>query len=416
MVSLRQRPLTDKLILTLLSLVMLFPAVDYILRNKLPIPYLASLWHNLALLALLAFVGIKIVFKAPERRSKISGAIGVLMLAGLAYTVLNVVDFGVNLEGFRAMFQYMLFFFAGFYLLDNNEDVKFLLSLAVVLGTAMALHGIYQYATHATMPAGWVDVGEAKRTRAFSILTSPNVFGSQLAFLTSIAAGLAAAEKAWAKKLLWLAAAGILGVGLIATGSRGAWLALAGGMAVIGIVYDRRLLFAGIAAAVLIAFFVPSVSARITYLFTPEYMEKSAGSGRIKRWLDAYDQMRLEPLFGAGLGHYGGAVASRNFNVPYVDNYYMKTLAETGLLGLSLFLWLIYTSLRQSYKAWQLLTDPRWRSLAAGLFGGLMAIAFHNAVENIFEVPFLNIYFWLAMGLLAGMPYNHHAAGGVKHE
>jgi O-antigen ligase len=412
----KQRSLSDKIILFLLSLMMLYPAIDYILRNILPIPLLGSFWDELTLVNLLTLVAIHLIFNRQQRTSRVSAGIGLLMLAGLAYTVLDLGDFGINIEGYRAMFQYMLVFFAGFYLVRNNDDTRLLLGVVVLLGTLLALHGIYQYITDAPMPARWVNAGEALRTRAFSIINSPNALGSQMAFLTPIALGLAAAEKTWAKKLMWFAAAGLMGLCLVFTFSRGAWLAFAGALAVIGIIYDRRLLIAGIIAMVLVAVFVPSVSARFTALFTPEYFEKSAGSGRIKRWFDAYDQMRTEPLFGVGLGHYGGAVANRHFSSVSVDNYYMKTLAETGLLGLSLFLWLIYTVLRQGYQAWQTLTDPRWRYVAAGLFGGLLAIVLHNGVENIFEIPYLNTYFWLAMGLLAAMPYNEHRSGGAGHE
>ncbi|MFZ5640776.1 MAG: O-antigen ligase family protein [Bacillota bacterium] len=412
----KQRSLSDKIILFLLSLMMLYPAIDYTLRNILPIPLLGSFWDELTLVSLLALTGINLIFNRQKRTNRVSAGIGLLMLAGLAYTVLDLSDFGVNIEGYRAMFQYMLVFFAGFYLVRNNDDAKLLLGVAVLLGTLLALHGIYQYITDAPMPARWVNAGEALRTRAFSIINSPNALGSQMAFLTPIALGLAAAEKTWAKKLMWFAAAGLMGLCLVFTFSRGAWLAFAGALAVIGIIYDRRLLIAGIIAMILVAVFVPSVSTRFTALFTPEYFEKSAGSGRIKRWFDAYDQMRMEPLFGVGLGHYGGAVANRHFSSISVDNYYMKTLAETGLLGLSLFLWLISTALRQGYRAWQTLADPRWRYVAAGLFGGLLAIVLHNGVENIFEIPYLNTYFWLAMGLLAAMPYNEYRAGGVGRE
>lgn len=415
MFSWKQRSLTDKFILFLLSLLMLYPAIDYI-RNKFPIPVLGSNWDELTLLVLLFLVGINLIFDRKNRPSRISAGIGLLMLTGIAYTILDLNDFGINFEGYRAMFEYMLAFFVSFYLVRNNEDTKLLLNVAILLGSLMALYGIYQYVTGAPMPARWVNAGEALRTRAFSITTSPNVLGSQMAFLTPIALGFAAAEKSWAKKLLWLAAAGAMGLCLVFTFSRGAWLAFAGALAVIGILYDRRLLIAGIIAMVLVAIFVPSVSTRITSMFTPDYFEKSAGSGRIKRWFDAYDQMRLDPLFGVGLGHHGGAVANRHFGSIYTDNYYMKTLAETGLLGLSLFLWLIGTALHQAYKSWQTLTNSRWRYIAAGIFGGLLAVALHNAVENIFETPYMNTYFWLTLGLLAAMPFNEQPAGGVGHE
>lgn len=412
---LKKRSLTDKIILVLLSMMLLYPGIDYILR-KIPVPVLGSLWDELVLLGLLFLVGARLLFCSNRRTSRISGGIGMLMLTGLALTTLSLPDFRVNLEGYRAMFQYMLVFFAGFYLVRSNDDTNLLLSVVAALGTLLALHGIYQYIVGVPMPGRWVDAGEAVRTRAFSIINSPNALGSQMAFLAPIALGLSAAQKSWPGRLIWFAASGLMVICLLLTGTRGAWLAFAFALAVIGIIYDRRLLVAGIVAAVLIALFVPAVSTRIGYLFTPEYLSKSAASGRIKRWFDAYDQMAMEPLFGVGLGHYGGAVADRVFGTPSVDNYYLKTLAETGLLGLGLFLWLISLVLHQGYKAWQALANPKWRYLAGGTFTGLLAIVIHNGVENIFEIPYLNTYFWLTVGLLAAMPFNENRTGGEKHE
>ena len=57
----------------------------------------------------------------------------------------------------------------------------------VIVTGVMAMHGVFQYIIGVEMPAGWVDQNEAGvRTRVFSILTSPNVFGSLLTLATPI--------------------------------------------------------------------------------------------------------------------------------------------------------------------------------------------------------------------------------------
>ncbi|MCL4439593.1 MAG: O-antigen ligase family protein [Firmicutes bacterium] len=306
----------------------------------------------------------------------------------------------------------MFVFFIAFYLNDRPENTKALLSLAVFIGTLLAVHGIYQWVFKVPMPGRWVDSGEAGGTRAFSIIGSPNALGSYLAFLVPISLGLFMQEKPWPKKLLFLGAAVIMAGCLVFTGSRGAWLAFAGAMGIIGVFYDRRILIVGIIAAVLAVAFVPYVNQRVTYLFSPEYMSKSTASGRVSRWFDAYDQMRNNPLFGAGMGHYGGAVAKRNYNVTYTDNYYLKTMAEMGLLGLTMFLWLILKTLKEGYTAMKSLGSSNFKFMATGMLAGLTAIVLHNAVENIFELPFLNTYFWLVAGLLMALPFNAAKAGG----
>ena len=406
----------EKISFLILAVLTAFPVIDYLLRNKLAIPVVSSLWDDLLLLGGLVLVGLRLLIGDPRRKTRLTKPILALTLVGIAYLTLDLTTLSVNIEGFRAIFQFMYVFFLAFYLNDRPENTKTLLSIMVITGTLMALYGIYQYIVKVPMPGNWVDTSENLRTRVFSITTSSNALGSQMAMLIPITLGLLFQEKSWPKRLLWLGAAGAMGACLIFTSSRGAWLALAGAVVAIGIMYDRRILIAGAVVAVVAVVFVPSVRSRITYLFTIEYMLKSSQSGRISRWLDAYDQMRNNPLFGSGLGHYGGAVANRKFGVAYTDNYYLKTLAETGLLGLTLFLWLIYKTLREGYDAMKNLPSPGLKFLAMGMFGGLVAIVLHNTVENIFEIPYLNTYFWLVAGLLAALPYNASVMGGSSDD
>jgi putative inorganic carbon (HCO3(-)) transporter len=402
----------EKIYFLLLSAFVAFPVIDYVLRNLLPIPIISSIWDDMLLVTGLFMVVLRILIGNPRRKTELSKIIFSVILIGVAYLVLDLTTFGINLEGFRAMFQFMFVFFLAFYLNDRPENTKALLSLAVVIGTLIAVYGIYQYIMKVPMPGRWVDSGESGVTRAFSIIGSPNALGSQMAMLIPISLGLLMYEKPLNKKLFWLACTGLMAACLLFTGSRGAWLALAGAIAVIGMLYDRRILIAGIVLAIVAAVGIPAVKSRITYLFTAEYMMKSSQSGRISRWFDAYDQMRNSPLFGSGLGHWGGAVAKRAYNVTYTDNYYMKTLAEMGLLGVSAFLWLIWSSLKEGYNTMKRLNSPHLKYLAAGMLGGLLVIVLHNAVENIFEIPYLNSYFWFIAGLLAALPFNAASTGG----
>lgn len=412
----KQSSFLEKIYFLIMAAFVAFPVIDYILRNKLPIPLLSSLWDDLLLLAGLVLVGLRLLFGSPRRHTKLSKAILALVLLGMAYLVLDLTSVSINIEGFRAIFQYMFVFFIAFYLNDRPENTRALLALAVFIGSLIAIHGIYQWVFKVPMPGNWVDAGETGGTRAFSIIGSPNALGSYMAFLIPISLGLFRQEKSWLPKLLFVLAAFLMLACLVFTGSRGAWIAFAAALGVIGIIYDRRILIAGIIAAVLAIVFVPYVHQRVTYLFSAEYMTKSSQSGRIARWFDAYDQMRNSPLFGDGMGHYGGAVAKRNYNVTYTDNYYMKTLAEMGLLGLTMFLWLMGKTLKEGYLAMKNLSSSQYKYIATGMLAGLIAVVLHNAVENIFELPFINANFWLVAGLLVALPFNTGDAGGAQDE
>ena len=169
---------------------------------------------------------------------------------------------------------------------------------------------------------------------------------------------------------------------------------------VVGALIDKRVFFGFLIAAVIL-FFVPQVHARVIQLFGPLYWKKAAENGRIARALATFDIMRNNPLFGLGLGHYGGAVAARHFNAAYSDNYYAKTLAETGLLGLISFIAFLAKVVRELHRMiWKVNGWMRGRYVEAGMFTAVFAVILHNAVENIFEVPAMNFLFWLTVSLL----------------
>ncbi|MCK9906643.1 hypothetical protein MXD63_42460, partial [Frankia sp. Cpl3] len=108
-----------------------------------------------------------------------------------------------------------------------------------------------------------------------------------------------------------------------------------------------------------------------------DYIESSLNGGRIGRWFEAYNKMRLDPLFGVGMGHHGGAVASRHFGTIYSDSYLFKSIAELGLIGTGLLISLVAIVIRYALKLANRVSDSRHFFLVLGLACGLFAVALH---------------------------------------
>ncbi len=398
-----------------LYILMLFPLVDYTLRNIVPIPIVSSLWDEAILIILLVIV-LWIAIDMDRPLPSIKVPLLAFTVMGIAHFVINMNHFGINVEGFRAVFQYILAFFIGFYFLHKTSEAKRVFKLFVVIASVIGIHGVYQFIIGVEVPASWMDASETLRTRVFSIVQSPNILGSYMVLASPIAFGLAFATKG-KKRWIWTLAGLIMVITLVFTGSRGAWLAFAGALGILFMLMDRRIFISFIIVALLTAFFVPQVTSRLTNLISPEYIEKSSNDGRIARWLNSYDIMRNQPIYGIGLGRYGGAVGERNFGTIYVDSYYFKTLAETGLLGLSLYLWLMFSILQNIYRIWLRQKGQPDYFLYGGVFAGLIGVMLHNGVENIFEVPFMNTFFWLLVGFMLSQPFlkSEEAEGGASH-
>ena len=78
----------------------------------------------------------------------------------------------------------------------------------------------------------------------------------------------------------------------------------------------------------------------------------------------------------------------------YMDNYYLKTLTEMGLLGLVSYVWLLLRNMLWSLRSIFKVRKNPLCPLACGIIAGQAGVLAHSYFENIFEVPYMNAYFW----------------------
>ncbi|MFQ5944719.1 MAG: O-antigen ligase family protein [Anaerolineae bacterium] len=268
-------------------------------------------------------------------------------------------------------------------------------------------------------------------SRASGTFGQPNPFGGYLAMVLPISLALSLGPThglpRWVRGLA-LAGVAFLGGGLLASWSRGAWLAAgaasmvvaAGG--VISRTFDRlrALATAGLVAAAAglaivtggrllgtiagrLGELIPYIGAGdVRYLAVTE--ENFALVDRLAHWQAAVAMVSNNPILGVGIGNYPAAYPQ--FAVPgwpdalgHAHNYYLNVAAEAGLLGLAgyLSLWVGIALL-----AWRALRRARggWRPLGLGAAAGLAALAVHSGFDNLF-VHGLNIQFALLVALVA---------------
>jgi O-antigen ligase len=124
----------------------------------------------------------------------------------------------------------------------------------------------------------------------------------------------------------------------------------------------------------------------------------SASDVAIKDWQE-------HPIFGVGVGNFGGSQTDYDINNPktldIVNNEYLELLAETGILGLGTFIILIAILLSRSIYALRLgyknksTVVPLLVGLTASLVGILTQFAFFSTLSII--------HIWIAIGLLVAV-------------
>ncbi|GEO24764.1 hypothetical protein AAC03nite_05490 [Alicyclobacillus acidoterrestris] len=393
-------------------LLIAFPIVDYTLRLS-ALHYLGSVWDKVVLFILAVIALNRYIRGHRPRAFGFAKFAGWYILYCFALMVIGLSHPSIAFDGFRMDVYYILFGLLLPFLVEPRDVPKFLHAAAAV-AILIGVHGVIQYVMAPQIPSGWVDVTEHVRTRVFSVLKSPNELGAAMEMMIPIIFGLCIWERNRVRKWVYGLGGLFCLLTLFLTGTRGAWMGFGAALLFIAIVYERKLLIVLVILGV-IGFFLPPIHHRVMDLFNPVYMIKSAQGGRIIRWQTAFDVMSGNPLFGAGLGRYGGSVASTHGYSIYSDNYYAKILGESGLVGLVLFVAMHIAILREMIVTVVRRAKGRQRYLALGGLAGVVAILVHNCVENVFEyAPSLMLYFvMVGLFLLWGRSLENQE---VQHE
>lgn len=392
----------------LIPAVTLYAFIDESGRAVLGDFALFGLWDEAYLLVCALYVFCVWFFKKKDRplASTPVGAPVVLLIAVSWFLYLTNSTYPqLGFDGFRVVVQYILWFFImNSYLTDDNK-AYLVVRMLVSAGGIMGFHGILQYIMKVPTPKSWTDVAEGTTaTRVFSIVESPNILGSIFILIIPLCLALVLQKnRSFNERLIFFVLLGAMGISLILTLSRGAWLGAGVALFLFCLAVNPRwliLLAAGGGAMLLI----PSVMNRIQYLLSPQYIISSMAGGRLMRYEKGWNLFLKNEFMGVGLGHFGGAVAMNNKNlVPdtfYMDNYWLKTAVEMGSMGIIAFAIVILALFVWSIRSIKHCGDYDTRLITAGGFAGLCGVLFHNLFENIFEVPYMVVYFWVVASLV----------------
>lgn len=374
--------------------------MDFFIRRGFP--SISSIWDE-GFLILLFLVFILRIKRKTILLTEIINPL-ILFLIFLIISLLNSsIPLKYGIDGIRSYLEMFLFFIIVINFIDRKEDVKRFIDIYLIPASVISLYAIYQFIVKVPIPPSWVDkdLESSITTRAFSIFTSPNALAGYLILLLPLLFILFLEEKG-PKKYLYLFVTLISLSALLFTLTRAAWLSLTLAFLIFSITYrDKRFLLLLVLLAIAF-YFIPQVRVRFKNLLSPVYIEKAKTYGRIYRWNLAIGIFKRRPLFGVGPGGFGGAVASRIgfFEGIYVDNYYLKTLVETGIFGFLSFIYLILAIIKRGIASVLNSKDKFLKSVSLGIVLGLFAFFTNNITENLWEVVPLSVTMWTLVGIL----------------
>jgi O-antigen ligase len=218
-------------------------------------------------LTLVSFAFRWVLGKTAKYKATPIDALIVLFFTVLIYSTVTSYFIKDSISVLAVHGLFIAFYFVVVRTVDTKHKLYILMLLLIISGAITSLYGIYQYYTGGTSADAWIDKNmfEDIRSRVGATFSNPNILGEYLIMMIPL--GLAAL---WYKKkpfynIVFIGMLALMGVCMILTFSRGAWLGLLLAMVGFFVVRDKRMLALLLVVLIISPFVMPqSIMNRFT--------------------------------------------------------------------------------------------------------------------------------------------------------
>jgi putative inorganic carbon (hco3(-)) transporter len=361
-----------------------------------------------------------------DQRQEQRSGLTPIHLVVILYWGLSVIATGLSpvkiaaLEGLVKLTLYLVMFLFMARAFQSEKVRSWMIGIYLHVALLVSCYGIRQWIFGAEPLATWSDPTSemGNFTRVYSFLGNPNLLAGYL--IPAIAFSIMAvfAWKNRTAKLLASLMALANTACLVFTFSRGGWIALV----VIAIMsalllgywfnlYKRKWVLpaalGGMVGFILLSMvLVPAVRMRVLSIFIGR--GDSSNNFRINVWTSVLQMIKARPVLGIGPGNDAfnlvyPAYSRASFTALGAYSVPLEIAVETGLLGLSCFVWLLTVTFNQA--AIQL---GRLRSMGdaqgfwlMGAIAGMAAMMVMSLTDTVWYRPQVNTLWWMMVAVVA---------------
>ena len=327
------------------------------------------------------------------------------------------------LVGLSRLSLYLVSFVMMARVLRSFKIRSVLIAIYLHISLVVSVYGIRQWFAGVKPLATWVDADSPLKnvTRVYSYLENPNLLAAYL--VPAIALSLAAifVWQRWLPKLLAITIFAVNSTCLILTYSRGGWIGfivcIFTFMALVGFWYSYKLpsawralaipVLLGGAGFILVAgvVLVPTLRDRLLSMFLGR--QDSSNNFRMNVWGSVVKMIRDRPILGIGPGNSAFNLIyplyqQTKFTALSAYSVLLEIAVETGLIGLSCFIWFLIITFNQGlsqlnrYRS-QLNTKGFW---LAGAIAGLVGMLAHGLVDTVWYRPQVSMLWWFLVAII----------------
>ena len=312
-------------------------------------------------------------------------------------STLKSVSFSLSMEGlFLKFFEWIMIYFIVAEVINTKAKLRRIVTAIIFSIFFITVDGIVQLITGTDFIRGYQASGHKIRAS----FGNPNSFGAWLVIMIPLSVSLLYSGTKKTVKAILLSATALSIFCLALTYTRGAWLATIFAIAFIGIFRSKKLLIVLLVILIALSFVLLNITKEHALSFV-RFSEQDME--RPKLWLEALTIIEDFPLLGTGPNTYASVAPRYRITEKtgyYPHNSYLHMAAESGLLGLAAFIWIIVTLFKTSLADLKKINNNFYSALLIGLLAGLFGFLIHSFVDTNFYSLQLGNLMWFIMGLI----------------
>jgi O-antigen ligase len=247
-------------------------------------------------------------------------------------------------------------------------------------------------------------------TRPGGTVGSPNYTSAYLGMMMTLAVCVWQTQALRRWRRLAILVFFLAAIALACTFSRGGWIAVVLSLAILGVSRWRRGGISRKTAAACMAGLVLAAA----FLFVPNPIstrlmgdDEGSAHSRIPLMHLAFRVIQANPLLGVGANNFGTVMndyAGSEFRHEWiytVHNQFLLVCAETGIVGLMAYLWILLSVIRRGWRLWNV-GDEMFSPLALSMLAAVCGLMSHMFVD-IFSGRAVVQLVWLFAALLTAM-------------
>jgi len=292
--------------------------------------------------------------------------------------------------------NYMLMPLLYFIILNNIRDRKHMKWLIILMCLSMLFMDQRFY--HEFSPRSHSHFRYDVRSSGTFGYLGANHFGAFMVQYSAVLLGLFFLDKDKRTRFLFLTVMAFNTYSIVFSYSRGAYAAFLAVIGFFGVTRQRSLLALMTVLLIFWQVVLPvSVVERINMTQSEEgELDSSAGS-RLVLWQHGIGLFEENPVFGVGYRVYQFTTRG-HLRDPH--NMYVSFLAEFGIIGLSLFLFLFYLAFRSGWHLYRSASDSFLKGLGLGFAACVIGCMVANAFGDRWSYLMLGGFYWVFWGMV----------------